>query len=77
MIKTKRERFEKVAANRVQKIIDFLNLLQNCANRNNSEYSESDVDYMFTEIQKAFKETRSVFKGELNKVNKKGFQFKS
>ena len=49
----KRQRFEKVASNRVQKILDFLNLLQNCSNRNNYEYTEDDVEHMFSEIQKA------------------------
>ena len=40
----KRERFEKVAANRVQRVIDTLGLLKNCSNRNNYEYSEQDVE---------------------------------
>lgn len=75
--KLKRERFEKVAGNRVQKILDFLTLLQNCSNRNNYEYTETDVEHMFSEIQKALKETRAKYQGELNKVNKTGFQFNS
>ena len=48
----KRQRFEKVASNRVQKILDFLNLLQNCSNRNNYEYTEEDVEHMFYKKQK-------------------------
>lgn len=74
---SKRQRFEKVAGNRVQKVIDFLNLLQNCSNRNNYEYSESDVEHMFTEINKALRETRAKYQTELNKANKTGFQFSS
>lgn len=73
----KRQRFEKVAGNRVQKILDTLTLLQNCSNRNNYEYSASDVEQMFSEITKALKNSRSAFVGELNKVNKKGFTFKA
>lgn len=46
---TKRKRFTKVATNRVQKIIDYLALLQNCSNRNNYEYDEEDVNHMFDE----------------------------
>ena len=42
---TKRKRFTKVATKRVQKIIDYLTLLQNCSNRNNYEYDEYDEDY--------------------------------
>ena len=75
--KLKRVRFEKVAGNRVQKILDFLTLLQNCSNRNNYEYTETDVEHMFSEIQKALKETRAKYQVELNKVNKTGFQFNS
>jgi len=71
----KRQRFEKVAGNRVQKIIDFLMLLQNCSNRNNYEYTEADVEHMFNEITKTLKETRSKYTTELSKSNKIGFKF--
>lgn len=57
----KRERFKKVAGNRVQRILDTLTLLSNCANRNNYDYKESDVKLMFTEIDKALKNTKEVF----------------
>ena len=77
MFKTeKRKRFEKVAGNRVQKILDTLALLQNCSNRNNYEYSESDVEQMFSEISKAMKESRATYTSELHKTNKQGFTFK-
>ena len=76
-VSSKRARFEKVAGNRVQKILDFLTLLQNCSNRNNYEYTEADVEHMFFEIQKAIKETKAKYQSELNKINKTGFQFNS
>ena len=72
----KRERFTKVATNRVQRIIDCLNLLQNCANRRNYEYDEDDVNHMFEEISKVLKETKAVYSNELSKGNgKSGFTF--
>ena len=71
----KRERFKKVASNRVQRIIDTLGLLKNCSNKNNYEYSESDVELMFREINRALKDARTAFDTELNKSNKKGFTF--
>ena len=52
---SKRKRFTKVATNRVQKIINYLDLLQNCSNRNNYEYDEEDVNHMFDEINKAIR----------------------
>lgn len=75
MYSKRRKRFEKVASNRVQKIIDFLGLLGNCANKNNYEYSEKDVELMFKEINRALKEAEVLFDKELNKSNKFGFKF--
>ena len=57
----RRKRFTKVASNRVQKVIDYLNLLQNCANRRNYEYDEEDVNHMFEEISKVLRETKVVY----------------
>ena len=71
----RRDRFEKVASKRVQNIIDTLNLLGNCANRNNYEYTEKDVDLMFKEINKSLKEAKLLFDKELSKTNKSGFKF--
>lgn len=73
----KRQRFEKVASKRVQKILDTLLLLKNCSNKNNYEYTDSDVEQMFSEISKAFRDARSAYMGELNKASKKGFTFKN
>lgn len=72
----KRQRFEKVAANRVQKILDTLQLLKNCSNRNNYEYTNHDVEQMFSEISKELKDTRATYANELSKTNKQGFTFK-
>ena len=71
----KRTRFEKVASNRVQKVIDYLGLIQNCANRNNYEYTPEDVEHMFGEIAKALKDARAEFAKELAKTNKTRFKF--
>lgn len=74
---SRRKRFTKVATNRVQKIIDYLNLLQNCSNRRNYEYDEEDVNHMFEEISKALKDAKAVYANELSKnSNKSCFSFK-
>ena len=72
----KRERFEKVASNRVQKVIDFLCMIGNCSNKNNYEYTEKDVEIMFKEINRAVKEARVMYDKELNKT-KTGFKFQN
>lgn len=73
---TKRVRFTKVASTRVSKILNYLTLLQNCANRNNYEYDVDDVEQMFSEITKLVRETKNVYLNELSKQsNKGGFTF--
>ena len=72
----KRERFKKVASYRVQKIINFLALLENCSNSNNYEYTDDDVAYMFDEIGKALKECKSAYSSEINKSNNSSFSFR-
>ena len=76
MFSTKRQRFEKVASNRVQKTIDTLRLLGNCSNKNNYEYTEKDIELMFREINKALKETRMLYDKNLTRSSKGGFKFK-
>lgn len=71
----KRERFEKVASKRVQKIIDFMKLLGNCSNKNNYEYTEKDVELMFREINRVLKETKVLYEKNLNNTSKGGFKF--
>lgn len=71
----KRNRFEKVAGKRVQFIIDKLDLLGNCSNRSNYEYSEEDVKKMFSAIKTRTKQVETLFKEELEKQNKSQFRF--
>lgn len=65
----KREAFKKVATKRVQRILDTLALLSNCANKNNYSYSEEDVSLMFSEIEKALKTTKDAFNAANSKNN--------
>jgi hypothetical protein len=75
MTKTKRERFEYVAGNRVQSIIEKLDLLGNCANKNNYSYEVKDVRKMFSAIREKLKITESKFEGEVSKSQKSKFKF--
>lgn len=70
-METKRSRFEKVASKRVQYIIDKLELLSNCSNRNNYEYTEDDVRKMFAVIRDQVKMTESKFNDEVSRKTKK------
>lgn len=71
----KRKRFEKIAGNRVQFILDKLDLLGNCSNRSNYEYSEEDVKKMFSVIKTRVKQVETLFNEELIKQNKSKFKF--
>ena len=71
----RRERFETVAARRVQKIIDFLDSLSNCSNTANYEYSEDDVKKMFKVIREQLNTTESAFDKQLNRNGKNSFKF--
>jgi len=59
--KANRDRFVRIAANRVNRILDALDSLGNCSNRRNYDYSDTDVKKIFGEIEKNVKETRSMF----------------
>lgn len=71
----RRTRFEKVASNRVQKVIDFLTLLGNCSNTNNYEYDEEDVRKMFSVIKDQLKTTEAQFGVGITKTGKNKFKF--
>lgn len=73
-MKTKKERFETVAAKRVQKVLDDLVSLSKCANKNNYEFSEEDVYKMMNTIKKKLKNVDELFKGKLNDT-KDSFKF--
>ena len=57
----KAERFKRLAATRTNEILKKLRILSNCANRSAYEYSEEDINKIFTAIEKSAKEARSKF----------------
>lgn len=63
----RRQRFERVATRRVQRAIDVIGLIANCSTRTNYEYSQEDVDYMFSALQKALDEAHAAFKPSVDK----------
>lgn len=71
----RRERFEKVAARRTQKIIEYIDSLGNCSNRSNYEFTEEDVKKMFNVIKDRVKITEAVFDKELKRSEKNHFKF--
>lgn len=58
---TKRDRFKKLAVYRTNEVLKRLKVLGNCANRSAYEYSEEEVNKIFSEIQRKVSETKAKF----------------
>ena len=57
----KRERFERLAVYRTNEILKRLRVLGHCANRSAYDYSEEEINKIFSEIERQVKETRAKF----------------
>ncbi len=63
----KRNRFKKVATKRVDVILKTLDLLSNCSNTYNYEYTSEDVEKIFKAISLRVNNTKTQFKSKLDK----------
>ncbi|QDY22289.1 hypothetical protein CGQ39_15450 [Clostridium botulinum] len=57
----KQENFIRLAEQRTNKIIKMLQLLANCSNRSNYEYTDEQVYKIFNIIEKEFRKTKLKF----------------
>ena len=70
----RRERFEKIASNRVKTLLKTLDNLEKCSNKNNYEYGDDDIRKMKKAL---FDKMNSVLKSFGNEINKgKDIDFK-
>jgi hypothetical protein len=58
----KRERFLRVAERRTNAILETIRLLGNTSNKNLYQYTEADVDKIFTTIESGLQDSRTRFK---------------
>ncbi len=58
---SKREKFVRLAEARTNKIIDMLQLLGNCSNSSTYEYTQQDVDKIFSAIEAEVREAKKKF----------------
>ena len=69
---TKRDKFVRLAEARTNKIIDMIQLLGNCSNSGAYDYTQQDVDKIFTAIENELREAKKKF----SKIDsKKGSRF--
>ena len=70
----KRERFKRLAEYRTNQVLKRLDVLSNCANRSNYEYTEEEVDKIFREINKKVRNVKAQFKSSVKKEDKDKFK---
>lgn len=57
----KRERFKKLAVYRTNEVLKRLKILGNCANRSAYDYTEEEVNKIFSEIERKVREIKAKF----------------
>lgn len=65
---TKREKFVRIAEARTNKIIDMIQLLGNCSNQNQYEYTQKDVNKIFNAYKQSWMKQK---KDIVNKIAKR------
>lgn len=55
---TKREKFVRIAEARTNKIINMIQLLGNCSNQSQYDFTQKDVDKIFKAIQAELEEAK-------------------
>ena len=60
-VESKRERFVRLAENRTNKILDMIQLLGNLSSPGSYEYTQQDVDKIFTAIENATRDAKKRF----------------
>jgi len=57
----KRERFKRLAEYRTNEVLKRIRVLGNCSNRSAYEFTEEEINKIFSVIDKAVKETKAKF----------------
>jgi len=58
---TPKERFRRLATYRTNEVLKRLKVLGNCSNRQIYEYTEEDINKIFSEIERRVKEVKAQF----------------
>lgn len=57
----RRDNFKRLAAKRTNEVLRKIKILGNCSNRSNYDYSEEEVNKIFSEIERKLREAKSRF----------------
>lgn len=58
---TKKERFDRISEARRAKILDGIRLLENCSNKSNYEYTNDEIEALFSDIENALHTAKAKF----------------
>lgn len=65
----KKERFKRLATSRTTDVLKRLQVLSNCSNRSAYEYSEEEINKIFSTIEKSVRDSKSKFYFPKEKIN--------
>ena len=63
----KKERFKRLGTQRTNSVLQRLKVLGNCSNRSAYDYTEEEINKIFSEIERRVRETKSKFHFPKNK----------
>lgn len=58
----KRERFKRLASQRTNNVLKAIQILGNCSNKSTYAYTSEEVNKIFSEIEKALKDTKAQYR---------------
>lgn len=64
---SKSQKFKRVAGNRTNKILDLIRILGNCSNTSIYEYTQEDVNKIFTAIETELKAAKQKYQVSTNR----------
>ena len=74
-MENKKENFKRISENRVSKILVLLSQLTNLSNSSYYEYTDEDIEKIFTAIEEETKKYKEMLlKGKNNKKRQKRFE---
>jgi len=58
---SRHDRFKRIASKRTNEILEKIRILGNCSNKSSYEYTEEEINRIFSEIDKQLKLTKAKF----------------
>lgn len=66
-MENRHDKFKRIAENRTNKILHYIDLLGNCSNRRSYDYTDEEIKKIFTAIEKELQKTKHKFQNSKSK----------